>query len=197
MENNLTTRLRNATSYIHKELETLPVSKIIISPELTPAAYIDYLHRMLIIHRTIETRLFSALLEYIPDLDSRRKEMMIRNDLTALHASTEVADVFSDPAFRNTHAFSMGMLYVSEGSTLGGQYILKNVQKTLGEQGVDATTFLNAYGPRTGSMWKTFMQQLDAYGDTLTEEEIQDVQAGATYGFVRTAAVFNTDNLFA
>lgn len=190
MESNLITRLRTATGQVHKDLEALPVSKAVVSPELTTDGYIHYLHRMLIIHRAMETQIFPVAETSIADLDSRKKEAMILHDLSALHASTEVSDIFLNADFKNSIPFCIGMLYVSEGSTLGGQYIVKNVQKVLGEQVLDATTFLNAYGPRTGSMWKAFTEKLHLYETTLTEAEMLEVEAGAVYGFARTAAVF-------
>ncbi len=197
MDSNLITRLRTATNQIHKDLESLPVSKAIMSPQLTPADYIDYLQRMLIIHRTIERCVFPVVAQYIADIEMRKKEMLILRDLTALNASHVVADIFSDAAFQNNRAFCMGMLYVSEGSTLGGQYILKNIQKTLAEQVRDATNFLNAYGSHTGSMWKAFTQKLDAYGQTLTDDVMQDAEAGAIYCFERTAFVLSAEALSA
>jgi heme oxygenase (biliverdin-IX-beta and delta-forming) len=195
MDDHLIIRLRNATSQIHKDLEALPVSKVVMSPDLTTAAYIDYLQRMLIIHHAVETSVFPIVRLHIPDLDFRRKEPLILQDLAALEAFTEISDIFTDTAFRNTPAFCIGMMYVSEGSTLGGQYILKNVCKTLGYTGAQATTFLDAYGPRTGSMWKTFMEALNTYGKTLAETQMQEVEAGAIYGFERTAAVMRAGNL--
>lgn len=190
MENNLISRLRNATGQVHKDLEALPVSKAVVSPELTTASYIDYLHRMLIIHRAMEAQVFPIVSEFISDLDSRKKEAMILNDLHTLNASNQVLDIFLDADFKKHVPFCIGMLYVSEGSTLGGQYIVKNVQKVLGEKSVNATTFLNAHGSRTGSMWKAFTEKLNQYEKTLTEAEILEVEAGAVYGFARTAAVF-------
>ena len=191
MENKLITRLRNATGQVHKDLEALPVSKIIVSPELTAAAYVDYMHKVFAIHDAIERNVFPVLAEKVPDLELRKKTEHIVNDLTAMKSGIPEGDAFLDPEFRNTVPFCMGILYVSEGSTLGGQYILKNVQKVLGEEAAHATAFLNVYGPRTGSMWKAFTDILSTYDELLSEADMKEVAAGAVYGFERTSVVFS------
>jgi len=183
--------LRNATTQVHKDLEAMPVSKIIMSPELTVAVYIDYLCKVYAIHYSIENSVFPVLIEKIADVEKRKKIELIIHDLKTLQASIPLEDSFLDADFRDSVPFCMGMLYVSEGSTLGGQYILKNIQKVLGAQAADATTFLNAYGPRTGSMWKAFTDILSTYDESLSEAEMKEVAAGAVYGFERTSVVFS------
>lgn len=190
MEHSLIQRLRNATGQVHKDLEALPVSKIMLSPELTTAGYIDYLNRMYVIHHFSEQEVFPVAAAHVMDIEERRKTALIAHDLAALNAPVPATDGFADDGFRKNPAFCLGMLYVSEGSTLGGQYILKHVQQVLGAQAGDAITFLNAYGPRTGSRWKAFTEMLHTYETMVPEAELQEVEAGAVYGFERTAVVF-------
>ena len=191
MSSNLITLLRNTTTQVHKDLEAMPVSKIIMSPELTVAGYIDYLCKVYAIHHSIENSVFPVLVETVTDVEKRKKIELIIHDLKTLETRIPVVDSFLDADFRGNVPFCMGMLYVSEGSTLGGQYILKNIQKVLGGQAADATTFLNAYGPRTGSMWKAFTDILSTYDESLSEAEMKEVAAGAVYGFERTSVVFS------
>lgn len=191
METKLIELLRSATAQVHKQLEALPVSKRIMSPELTTSEYIDYLQRVYTIHHSIEKEVFPIVAEKISNLEQRQKVEYIEDDLRSLHAVVPADTVFFNADFRPNAAFCMGILYVSEGSTLGGQYILKNVQKILGPQAGDAVRFLNVYGPRTGSMWKSFTEILNAYESMLTETEMDEVVAGAVYGFERTRAILD------
>jgi heme oxygenase len=46
---------------------------------------------------------------------------------------------------------ALGAFYVLEGSTLGGRFLLPEVQARLGDV---PTSFLAGYGDRTGRMWK-------------------------------------------
>jgi heme oxygenase len=56
-------------------------------------------------------------------------------------------------------AEALGMLYVLEGSTLGGHVILR----TLRNAGVDCAplAFLDPYGPDTGRRWRDFLIVLE------------------------------------
>jgi heme oxygenase len=58
-----------------------------------------------------------------------------------------------------TKAEALGVLYVLEGSTLGGRMILK----TLRNQGLstDDLHFLDPYGTATGAQWRTFLAVLE------------------------------------
>ena len=191
MEHKLITLLRSATAQIHKDLEALPVSRVIMSTGLTVSEYIAYLQKIYTIHYSIEKDVFPVVAGKIADLEQRKKTAQIKQDLEALHATVPAEYTFLDAGFHANPAFCMGMLYVSEGSTLGGQYILKNVQKVLGAEAAHAGSFLNVYSMRTGSMWKAFMDILNTYQATLTDAEMQEVAAGAVYGFERTRKILS------
>ena len=75
---------------------------------------------------------------------------------------------------------AMGVLYVLEGSTLGGQIITRtlsesSILKNDGERG----KFFNAYGTRTREMWMSFKTSLD----TLPEEDSERVLGTAKNTF--------------
>jgi heme oxygenase len=66
-----------------------------------------------------------------------------------------------DPVFPavDTKAEALGVMYVLEGSTLGGKVILK----TLRSRGVstDELHFLDPYGKHAGALWRTFLSILE------------------------------------
>ena len=50
----------------------------------------------------------------------------------------------------------LGSMYVLEGATLGGQFIARHVEATLGLSGGRGYSFFCSYGTATGRMWQAF-----------------------------------------
>jgi heme oxygenase len=50
----------------------------------------------------------------------------------------------------------LGAMYVMEGSTLGGQYIARQVEEALGLEPGVGDAYFRGYGERTGEMWRAF-----------------------------------------
>jgi heme oxygenase len=69
-----------------------------------------------------------------------------------------------------------------EGSALGSQYMLPQLQKTLGEQMTGADSFFRGRGVGTGAFWKEFRTALDRYGDA-HPAQTSSVVAGAIATF--------------
>lgn len=63
-----------------------------------------------------------------------------------------------------TFAHALGALYVLEGSTLGGQLILRDVEARIGSQITGATLFFGGRGTAVGPAWQTFKTALNAFG---------------------------------
>lgn len=80
------------------------------------------------------------------DIDRRRRGPLLRHFVAGPCAP------FPRPG---SVAEALGMLYVLEGSTLGGRVILN----ALAAKGIDddALAFLDAYGPDTGLRWREFL----------------------------------------
>lgn len=190
MEDFLTT-LRTVTSPVHKSLEQSAVSKAIMSADLTVQGYTEYLLKSLAIHKTIEHDVFPKVNHLVPGIESRRKTPALLSDLAVYTPEADLPFSFTDNGYNSSLPFNMGMLYVSEGSTLGGMYILRNVQAVLGQQAVNATGFLNVYGQHTGSKWKQFLEVLGNYQSAISASESEEIIAGALYAFRRTAFIFN------
>ena len=77
--------------------------------------------------------------------------------------------------------FLLGIVYVTEGSTLGGRVILKNVQKKLGLEPGQGATYFAGYGDDTAKMWKEFLGRLIEYEAQTGERD--RIIAGANYAF--------------
>jgi len=172
-------RLRAETAESHKNLEKLPLSMSIMSPTVTAEAYALYLNRMHDVVRETEETIFPLLKNVFQDLEERRKLQLINADLAFLNApKTDFKSPFASANI--TIGFAIGILYVVEGSSLGGRFILKNLQTALGyeETGV---SYFNGYGNKTGSSWKNFLNDLTAYEEQNNASEA--IISGADVAF--------------
>jgi heme oxygenase len=180
VSSNFLNDLKTHTAESHKKLEELPVSASILSPNMDIENYCNYLSLMHDVHISTEEIVFPLVSDIIDDLKDRKKTHLIEEDLLFLNCNKNLStNVFKAPEM--SVPFALGVLYVIEGSTLGGRFILKNVtlnSKLSGGQGV---SYFNGYGDKTGSYWKSFLNTLSEYeqtnncGDAIIE--------GAVYAF--------------
>jgi len=183
IENSLTflDQLRANTANSHKNLESLAVSVSITSPNVTTEAYARYLQLMHDVIGDTEENIFPLLQNIFPDLEERRKLQWINADLAFLnHVRTTATFPFSKSSKTFSVPFAVGILYVVEGSSLGGRFILKNLQSALGyeENGV---SYFNGYGNKTGSSWKNFLNILTEYEEENGNSD--EIIAGADFAF--------------
>jgi len=176
-------KLRFATTQSHTNLEALPVSVSIMNPAVTDAEYGLYLGLMHDVVKDAEENIFPLVHNAMPELDIHPKAHFINADLKTLgfvpaaNAATPLSGSLNDISV----AFALGVMYVIEGSSLGGRVILKNINTALGHNEASGARYFAGYGGQTGSHWKSFLGQLIQYeNDTKSEDEII---AGANYAF--------------
>lgn len=180
--------LRHHTKEAHENLERLDISKSILDPQVSKTAYATYLQRMAQVHESLERDIFPLLENQIPDLEERRKTVLLKRDLKALDATfPEAKNVFETQGL--TTAQAMGVFYTVEGSTLGGRFILKNINQALGLDEHNGAAYFNGYGNSTGSRWKNFLNTLTSYAAT-SEQTANEIIAGAAYAFEAIAQHF-------
>lgn len=185
--NQFISRIKTATASLHAQLEETAISKAIMSPSITKAEYASYLSRILIMHKAVEEKTLPIVQPIVRDYTERYKTRSIEEDLNQLAYSEIWNEPFFDKNYSTDINFNLGLMYVTEGSVLGGQVILKNIRKQLGED--TACRFLNVYGQTTGSLWKSFLMQMDQHEQTLPENEKEQIIAGAIYGFERAYVI--------
>lgn len=95
-------------------------------------------------------------------LAPRRRLHLLRDDLRALGIAPEGLPVCPPPPLHG-RGEAMGSLYVMEGSTLGGRVILKGLDR--GAVPEDARSYFAGHGEATGSMWRGFLERLEAEPD--------------------------------
>ena len=183
--------LKQATRPEHEGTEaTVPL----MDPALARAEYILTLQRMYGAVRVWDD--WTA--EYAPEslrplLHGRRRSSLIEADLTCLgaqipfvpaaHTPWFSSDVHSLPESR--YASFLGAMYVMEGSTLGGQYIARRAEQTLGLEPGSGNAYFRGYGDQTGAMWKSFKAVLAEVPDTQTEMVV--LSAKRMFGFFAEA----------
>ena len=117
------------------------------------------------------------------DIAARHKAHLIRDDLRTLGhvAALPVCSALPRVA---TFADALGCLYVLEGSTLGGQFIRREVAARLGLTPDRGCAFFAGYGERTGAMWKAFGAAVTAHADAHPEDR-DVIVAAAVETFTR------------
>lgn len=89
-------------------------------------------------------------------------------------------------------AEAMGCAYVVEGSRLGGLVLARLVERDLGLQ---ANSYLRGLGPQTKDLWRTFMSELDAWGEGASPAERQRAASGAIATFSAYMRCFADEGL--
>lgn len=172
--------LKTQTAGAHKRLENLPVSSSILSPEMNTEDYAHYLKLMYDVHYDVEENIFPLLSGSIPDLKERKKKHLIEEDLAFLNYNKPLAGaVFNTENI--TIPFALGILYVVEGSSLGGRFILKNIEIIKGLDEGKGVSYFTGYGNKTGSHWKSFLNVLTEYQEENNGED--EIIKGAIYAF--------------
>ncbi len=174
-------RLRNQTAQSHKAVETLAVSAAILSPQITLESYARYLALMHDVIVDTEENIFPMLKKVVPDLSARAKRKSIEADLGHLRfEKSTFKAVFGDSEIFS-ESFALGILYVIEGSSLGGRFIFNHVSDLLGVDENNGASYFAGYGNKTGQLWKIFLRTLTAYeAQNAAGDEIID---GADYAF--------------
>jgi len=158
----------------------------LMDPRLTRAAYVEVLKRMQQVVSAWERWAVRQAPEKFAELvRERRRAGWIEEDLRFLGSSAaepmeqDVRDLQEalSPAGAPSEATFLGAMYVMEGSTLGGQYIARHVESTLGLEPGRGDAYFNAYGAETGAMWNRFKAVLARVPDEQSGEVIAAAKA--------------------
>lgn len=173
--------LRSQTSTLHTQLEKLPISLKLTSADLSIKDYIHYLQLMQPVICFTENEIFPVVKNVVDDIDERKKQHLIKKDLQYLKAASSLKKFTIEDYQIHDVSFALGVLYVIEGSTLGGRVILKNIQHILNLNEENGASYFAGYRDKTGSLWKHFLNKLTSCEtQTKTQEKII---AGANAAF--------------
>ena len=150
--------LRAGTHTLHVALEQrLPF----FSDTLDLERYTRLLGAYFGFYEALEDRLMRSA--FIPagfDLHARLKTPALAQDLSALGIDTQALPRCPHLPDLRSEAATLGVLYVLEGATLGGNVLRKRVAEQLGLDADTGGAFLFVYGEDTGQHWKAFLEFL-------------------------------------
>lgn len=95
------------------------------------------------------------------DLQQRLKVPTLLLDLRALGCDPHVLPQCEALPSLDSPASCLGVLYVLEGATLGGQVLRREMYARLGLDAHNGAAFLDVYGQETGRRWKAYLNLLE------------------------------------
>ena len=156
--------LRNQTNSRHRLLEAQGRFGKIMQPDITLSDYQSLLALLYRFYAGVEPNLCSALVSQPFRQIYRPRRELIATDLKILGCALPTPCHLRLPI--DSPAQILGIIYVIEGSALGGQIICRHLEKTLGEQLKNALGFYTKIGAVAGEHWKNVR--------TLLQQELND-----------------------
>lgn len=173
--NLLSDYLKENTKQFHDDVEAKFQSQKIFDKSYTLNDYrqiiwFNYLFHLNFEHKTFEKINHDTATKI--NLESRRKMHLLEFDLKHLEMETAEPD---EKISVSSEAEAFGILYVIEGSSLGGNVIKKQLSLNPEFVGVDFNYF-GCDGEKTGENWKNFKEVLDNH---FSESQYDEVLSGA------------------
>ena len=155
--------LRAGTAELHIALEKrLPF----FTDQLDTDAFQRLMQAYYGFYRPLETALLeSARIPADFDLTPRLKAPILQRDLCKLGESVRTLEqlpICQHLPVIDSSAACLGVLYVLEGATLGGQILRREIATRLGLNADSGAAFLDVYGAATGRRWRDFIEYLGA-----------------------------------
>ena len=163
----LRTRLRDATAFLHKQLDQQPLLVALLGNDLPLADYQQLLGIYYSLYHQLEAAIKTYLTQQPIDFDyqPRYKTPLLFNDLKYWHITPEPLRCQIALPELNSLGALLGLLYVLEGSTLGGQFIAQHLQLTYGYTRSTGSDFYSGYGEQTTTHWQSFITYLNSFSD--------------------------------
>ena len=149
-------RLRRETEADHRAVEgAVPL----MHEGLSTAKYIQCLRQIHGVVAAWEERAAEVVPLWLrPALLARKRAPLLERDLAWF--SAEKDDGRSALPEMNDLPSFFGTMYVMEGSTLGGQFIARHVERVLHLSEGQGNSYFRGHGSQTGPMWKEFCEML-------------------------------------
>jgi len=164
----LRNKLKEATLPYHRQIEANVFAKSILQGNAPLGMYVQWLIRFYGFYRPLEMLMIKSglCLSGNMNLKEKFKVPLLYQDLKSLGQTDReisgylicdnVPDITGIPSL-------LGYLYVVEGSTLGGQFIVKKLRIKYGFTGDEGCLFFNGYSDKTAGIWDEFCCFLNEY----------------------------------
>ncbi|WP_010522658.1 biliverdin-producing heme oxygenase [Aquimarina agarivorans] len=162
--------LKLATKTQHQSVEKVLIGEL---KNLQNAKdYANLLHRLYAFYAPVEAQLQNIINEnFMPDIKLRQHMHRILQDLSILGYPIKPIDC-NETLQITTPSYGLGVLYVIEGSTLGGQIISAMLIKQLNLNDATAISYFSSYKDQTLPMWKQLKSEVLASQEELNEHQI-------------------------
>ncbi|MDY0780142.1 biliverdin-producing heme oxygenase [Tenacibaculum sp. IB213877] len=167
----LSEKLKEETKPYHQNVEKRLIKEL--KKISTLQQYALLLNKLYMFYEPIEVKIHEIIDDtLIPDINNRYHTKRLYNDLSAINnvcTITQKPDLF--PISNSSYA--IGVLYVIEGSTLGGQIITSMLEKKLQLKENDScvTSYFNSYNKDTNLMWSNFKNYLFTSSKYIDEQQ--------------------------
>lgn len=183
--------LKAKTSHWHNELEKHAQSRNIMDLSMSRDGFERLLVFQYALHQCIEPQIVPVLDEHWPALNygaERQKLSALTSDLVKL--KTDIHPPSVEAGFIQSPFHALGCAYVLEGSTLGGQVILRHL-KQIPEIAVDEPfNYYALYGSEVGPRWKVFQELVNNAVDT--EEKLTEITEAAVKTFTLACEIYES-----
>lgn len=160
--------IKENTHAQHQSLEALMIRQIKAIKDA--GDYIELLKIFYSYFGGLETRIDATIGGVLPDKAQRRKSEALAADIAYFGGRVPVKASDDDLPVICNERQGMAALYVIEGSTLGGIYISRMIQKRLDLKNTNGLSFFEGYGEQTQTMWERFKTVLNAMPQNRNEE---------------------------
>lgn len=174
MTQSLSEFLKENTKQLHDDTEAKFDSQRIFDRTYSLDDYKKILRLNYLFHNDFEDKAIRALSPETSEklnAESRRKLPAFEKDLQ--HLNLDKAEI-NESISVNSEAEALGILYVMEGSTLGGNVIAKQLSRNPAFENTEFN-YYGVYGEKTGENWKNFKETLDS---RFSEEQYEEVLKG-------------------
>ena len=148
--------LSRETAEMHRQLETTPLLSKLLGDSISLEEVSEVLDRFLWAYRPIDRALEDALSQFLPTCRTPPRTPLLTADLAALGQPSRKHEpvTFSSPG---TLPETLGILYVTEGSTLGGTVIAGRLERSLTRIPRHALSFFSLGERESPSLWEKFL----------------------------------------
>lgn len=157
--------LRAGTEEVHQRLESSGVFSCLMTDAVTVPQFVRALRAMMQFYAALEPRLKRGLQVHLPHYPYISRFPLLQNDLRQLNDQSNIHEdgrLHSPPS----KAATLGMLYVVEGSTLGGQVLAKHLTDKLGDRLSSALSIYDLGGKLTHDHWSRVQRLLREQGES-------------------------------
>ena len=149
--------MRNGTQDLHSQIEEFPIYSALMKDQVTLGDYAQALEALSGFYANMELQLIFGLLHHFPKYNYVSRLNLLNHDLLALGIAKDIKPIQNIANLPNK-AGILGLLYVVEGSTLGGQIITRHLKERLGSQISDALRFYTLDGKMQADHWAKVKQ---------------------------------------